>query len=556
MRHPPQLASRPMDLTATELHFATVFEAMADAFGDADAVVHGTERMLWSEYDDAAARIAGFLDANGIRTDQKVGLFLYNSNEYLTAQYATFKNRAVPVNVNYRYLDDELAYLLENADVEALFFHDSLADRVARVSDRLPKLRVMVQVPEQAERGTTGLVPGATWWSDAIAADPAPRRTRSADEVYMLFTGGTTGMPKGVMFKMGDFVNRMLGGCYAYRGWTPPASPADILPFARAHADQGARRVSIPACPLMHGTGMWLGAIYAHLLGGSVVTLAGHHFDADHLWRVAEQERADSITIVGDAFARPMLDALDRAAAAHRPFKLDDLRVIQSSGVMWSAEVQNGLLHHLDVRLADSMGSTEAGMARRIVTRGTPIETAVFELLPTSRVFTEDGREVVAGSSEIGKLAAGACVPLGYYKDPEKSAATFPTIAGNRYTVAGDWASVDDRGRVVLLGRGSNCINTGGEKVFPEEVEEAMKRLPDVEDCLVVGVPDPRFGERVVAVVALRPESAASGDALMAELRGRISSYKAPRTVHVVERIARAANGKADYAWARSVAIP
>ena len=269
MRHPPQLASRSMDLTATELHFATVFEAMADAFGDADAVVHGTERMLWSEYDDAAACIAGFLEANGIGTDQKVGLFLYNSNEYLTAQYATFKNRAVPVNVNYRYLDDELAYLLENADVEALFFHDSLADRVARVSDRLPKLRVMVQVPERAESGTTGLVSGATWWSDAIAADPAPRRARSADEVYMLFTGGTTGMPKGVMFRMGDFVNRMLGGCYAYRGWTPPASPADILPFARAHAEQGARRVSIPACPLMHGTGMWLGAIYAHLLGGS-----------------------------------------------------------------------------------------------------------------------------------------------------------------------------------------------------------------------------------------------------------------------------------------------
>lgn len=547
-----------MGLDDMELHFGTVFEAIADTFGDGDAVVHGSQRLSWTGYDEAAARVAGFLDSHGVGLDQKVGLFLYNSNEYLVAQNGAFKNRAVPVNVNYRYLDDELAYLLENADVQALFFHASLADRVARVADRLPKLRVLVQVaehsPDDAAAAVVPLVPGAVAWADVLAVAPAPRRARSADEIYMLFTGGTTGMPKGVMFRMGDFVNRMLGGCYAYRGWVPPTTPADIVPFASARRADGARRVSIPACPLMHGTGMWLGAMYAHLLGGSVVTLPGHHFDADQLWQVAQDERADAITIVGDAFARPMLDALDRAVAEGRPYALDDLRVIQSSGVMWSAEVQQGLLRHLDVRLADSMGSTEAGIARRIVTRGAPIETAVFELLPTSRVYTEDGRPVVPGSGEMGKLAAGACVPLGYYKDPEKSAATFPTIDGTRYTVAGDWASLDDQGRVALLGRGSNCINTGGEKVFPEEVEEAMKRLPDVEDCLVVGMPDPRFGERVVAVVELRAGAGASEVELMAELRDRLASYKAPRTIHVVERIARAANGKADYAWAKSVA--
>ena len=538
-----------------ERHFATMFEAIADEFGSDDALVHGDARHSWLEYDALAARFAGFLDAQGIGHDQKVGLFLYNSNEYPIAQYGAFKCRAVPVNVNYRYLDDELAYLLENADVEVLVFHDSLADCVARVAGRLPQLRVLVQVPEHG-MAPADLVPGAVRWSHALAADSMPRQQRSADDLYMLFTGGTTGMPKGVMFRMGDFVNRMLGGCYAYRGWAAPTADDDVVAFAVQQRAAGARRVGIPACPLMHGTGMWLGAIYVHLLGGSCVTLTGHRFDADELWRVAQVERADAITIVGDAFARPMLDALDRAVAAGQPYELGELQVIQSSGVMWSAEVQTGLLRHLDVRLADSMGSTEAGIARRIVTRGSPIETAVFELLPTSRVFTEDGREVQPGSGETGRLAAGASVPIGYYKDPQKSAATFPTIGGSRYTVAGDWASLDEHGRVVLLGRGSNCINTGGEKVFPEEVEEAMKRLHDVEDCLVVGVPDERFGERVVAVVALRPESAATPEMLLEDLRGRISSYKAPRTVHVVEQIARAANGKADYGWARTVALP
>ena len=536
---------------STELHFGTLFEQIADIIGDGPALVHGEDRRSWSGFDDAAARLASFLADLGLAPDAKVALYLFNSNEYLVAQFAAFKQRLVTVNVNFRYLDDELAYVLDNSDAEVLVYHASLADRVAAVQSRCPRVKAWVEVDERVVRRHTG-VTRSLRWDDIIASHgPADRMIRSEDDVYMLYTGGTTGWPKGVMFRMADFVHRLLAG-YSFRGLAVPTDGASLLHSVRVLHDRGEAWTSIPACPLMHATGLWLGSFYAQIMGGSTVTLTGRRFGAAELWSAAQDEQANSITIVGDAFARPMLEELDRAAAAGKPYDLRWLRIIQSSGAMWSAEVQRGLLGHLDVTLMDSMGSTEAGMGRRLATRTSTITTAAFDLLASTRVITDDLRLVEPGSGEVGRIAASSSVPLGYYKDPVKSAATFPVIDGVRYALAGDHATVAADGSLVLLGRGSNCINTAGEKVFPEEVEEALKRHGDVVDALVVGLPDPVYGERIAAVVALRQGAAVHRDDLLAHVRSQLAGYKVPRMLIVVPEVTRAANGKADYAWARA----
>jgi 3-oxocholest-4-en-26-oate---CoA ligase len=544
---------------SVRLHFADLFEAVAEQFPAVEALVHtgakghaggGRLAFTWEEYDLAAARLAGFLHDHGVGQDSRVALFLHNSPWYLIAQFAVFKQRGVPVNVNYRYLADELAYVVDNADAEVVFYSGSLADRVEAARSRCPGVRAWVQVDD---RDRSELLAGSLDWSVIQAAYPAAERIeRSEDDHYMLYTGGTTGMPKGVVFRMGDFVQRMFTG-YFYRGWPVPAGADDVVPQAIAHTNAGDRRVSLVGCPLMHGTGMWLGAFYPHLMGGTTVTLSGRGFDPDELWTVAAAEQADAITIVGDAFAGPMLAALDRAEAAGTPYDLRSVRIIQSSGVMLSAETQRGLLRHLDVRIVDSMGSTEGGMARRIADRRTPIETATFELLPGTKLITDDGRVVQPGSGDVGRIAASAVVPLGYHKDPEKSARTFVEIDGVRHAMAGDYAALDGDGRLVLLGRGSNCINTAGEKVFPEEVEEALKRHALISDALVVGIPDPGgYGQLIAAVVAA---DAGRIDAEMVKthMNAQLAGFKHPRRLVFVSEVQRTASGKADYPWAESL---
>ena len=534
------------------LHFADIFTRTASAFGDDPALRHGDRRWTWTEFHEQAVRIATYLAHQGVGPGDRVGILMYNAPEYLIAQYGIFLRRAVPVNMNYRYLGDELAYLLHDSSASVVFAHEDLVARVHGVRGRTPLLRKVVSVAEDGH--PVGQVPSDTTWTECLRAyDVGVVLPGSEDDTYMLYTGGTTGLPKGVVFRMTDFVRRSFTG-YLYRGWDVPTDD-DLMTAIDQHREQGDRRVSIPACPLMHGTGMWLGAFYAHLMGGCVVTLPGRSFDASAMWATAVAVGADAITIVGDAFAKPMLDALDQAHEAGAPFELSAMRVIQSSGVMWSAEVQTGLLRHLDVSLVDSMGSTEGAMARRIVHRGVPIETARFEPLAGTKLIAENGTVVPKDSSARGRIAASTVVPLGYFNDPEKSAATFVDIDGVRHAMAGDWAVWADDGALVLLGRGSNCINTAGEKVFPEEVEEAMKRHPAIVDCLVVGLPDDRFNERVAAVISLEPSMAGATDAeaLVADVRTWLSSYKLPRTVLIVDRIERAANGKADYAWAKAV---
>ena len=536
-----------------DIHFATLWEAYADAIGDVPAVIMGDRRFSWREYDDRAARVAAAMSAAGLGPDDKAGLYLYNSNEYLEAHYASFKQRIVPINVNFRYLGGELEYLLDNADCKALFYHSSLADRVAEVAGRLPKLVLLVEVDD----GPAPVdVPGKVRYEDLVAAnDPAPRIERQPSDVYMLYTGGTTGMPKGVMYTMGELS----------RGFTVNGTSAVglvlgddwrelVKDVARQRAESGPY-ISAPCCPLMHGTGMWIGAMMPHCVGGTVALLTGRKFEADELLEMVERERVNTAVIVGDAFARPIADALDAARRSGRNYDTSSLTRMTSSGVMWTMEVKNRLLDHMpQAMLVDAMGSTEGGMATSVTTREMRAETAKFAMNPTTKVFDDDDVEVLPGDGRTGKVANGGLTPFAYFKDPEKSARTFRVIDGVRYSFPGDLATFDENGQLVLLGRGSQVINTAGEKVFPEEVEEAVKRFPGVRDCLVVGLPDDKFGQVVIAVASLETGVQAKDGDVVAFVKTQLSGYKAPKSVVFVADVPRAPNGKADYPGAKKLA--
>ena len=536
-----------------EKQFATIWESIADSIGDSPAVTQGTVTRTWSEYDQRAARIASALVDAGLQPQSKVGLYLYNSNEYLEAQFATFKFRGVPVNVNYRYLDEELLYLLDNSDAEALFFHSSLGDRVARVVDRLPKLKLLVEVSDDGEHHVVSAVPYNTLVADY---DPMPRITRDEDDIYMLYTGGTTGMPKGVMYQMGSLAEGFVNGGLAFIGMTPPSEFSQLTKTVRdAHAN-GIRPITIPGCPIMHGTGMWIGAMMPQSGGAHVVTLQKRSFDAHELFQVIQDKKATLAVVVGDSFVKPMIRALDEATAKGTSYDASSLKMIASSGVMWTSEVKEALLERIEhVVLLDAMGSSEGSMGTSISMKGVPPKTAKFAVAPTTKVFTEDDREVQPGSGEIGKVAAGGAVPIGYYKDPEKSSKTFRTINGVRYSFPGDMATVEADGSLTLLGRGSQVINSAGEKIFPEEVEEAVKRVDGVLDCLVVGIDDEKFGQAVTAVASLSPGAKVEEATIIANVKTQLAGYKAPKRVIFVTQIPRAPNGKADYKTARDMAI-
>jgi len=529
-----------------QVHFANIWEDIADKVSDRTALIHAYERVSWREHDEQAARLAQAFIELGLQPDSKVALYLYNGIEYVTAQYAAFKMRGVPINVNYRYSEGELLYLLDNSDAEVLCFHSSLGDRVAKVLPKAAKLRAVIEVDDAPAGVDSEHVEGALRWHDVLAShEPAARIEGQPDDIYMLYTGGTTGMPKGVMYTHGVFPIAIAGFGAAISGLTPPTNVDELLALGD---ELDAPPVWLAACPQMHGTGMWLGTMAPLLLQGSVVTLTNRSFDAHELWQAVEREGVSVVVIVGDAFAKPMLRALDE-----KGYQAPSLKTIVSSGVMWSTEVKEGLLKHLDVTLYDGLGSTEGAMGTTISTRAGVGTTAKFTTNPAVKVVTEDGRSVEPGSDEIGMVAA-ISASLGYFKDPEKSARTFMVIDGVPHSLPGDWAKVAADGSLILLGRGSNCINTGGEKVFPEEVEEAVKANPVVYDCLVVGVPDERFGERIVAVVSLQPGASANEASIIEGATEHIARYKLPKSVIIVDRVQRAPNGKADYPWAREVA--
>ncbi|QUD89483.1 acyl-CoA synthetase [Phenylobacterium montanum] len=531
-------------------HLAALWELIAGAIPDEVALINGEARRSWRQFETRAASLASGLLAAGLGPDAKVAVYGLNSNEYLEAHFAAFKARAMPVNVNYRYGESELTYLLDNADAEALIFDARYGDKVAAIRSRLPRLRLLVEIDD----GTGRNLPGAVAYEALIRANRplAPIRYHE-DDVYMLYTGGTTGMPKGVMYAHRDLAQAMMLG-YDFMGEPRPATEHELILSVQRRIRAGTHSAGLAASPLMHGTGLWAGAFAMLNLGGAAVTIRSLHFDATELWRAVEQHRVTDMAIVGDVFARPMVSALREAQAAGRPFDLSSLRTIFSSGVMFSSEAKRGLLEFADVTLIDSMGATEGGMGSSIVNRTNPPgETAVFKMNATTKVFRDDGQEVKPGSGEIGMVANGGVAPIGYYKDPAKSAATFRVIDGHRYSFPGDYAQVAADGSIILLGRGSSCINTGGEKVFPEEVEEALKAHPSVDDCLVVGAKDERLGERVTAVVTAAAGRTVDEAELVAFARERLAGYKLPRQMVVADRIQRGPSGKPDYRWAKGL---
>ena len=532
-------------------HFADVFDTIALLVPDQIALINGDTHSSWRDFEERSARLANALVAAGLKPDAKTAIYAHNSNAYLEAQYASFKARTVPINVNYRYVEHELTYLFDNGDVEAVFFDAKFAPRLAAIRDQLPKLKLFVQIDD----GSGAALAGAQDFEALIANNaPLPRLDYSEDDIYMIYTGGTTGMPKGVMYRHGDLSAGIASALLGPEVVEP--SPEMLIAVVQALKEAGAAPISLPACPLMHGTGMWIGAFFAHFAGGAVATISDEKFDPHSIWSFIERKRVNAVAIVGDAFAKPMLAALREAEARGQHYDLTSLNVIGSSGVMFSSEVKRGLLDYIDVEIRDSIGSTEGAMGGSVVSRSLPpVDTAKFAFNPTTKVFNDRDEEVQPGSDEIGMIANGGVVPVGYFKDPEKSAKTFRSIAGVRYSFPGDFAQVTADGTLILLGRGSVWINTGGEKVFPEEVEEALKAHDDIWDALVVGVPDERFGERVVAVLSTKDGASVDEGELLDFARTRLAGYKMPRQLLFVETVQRAANGKADYKWAKEVAL-
>ena len=415
-----------------------------------------------------------------------------------------------PINVNYRYKEDELVYLLDNSDTEAVFFHGCYSSQIDLIKDKLPQVKAYIQIDD----GTEPLNDNAVFFNEIIKDfDPLPPQDRSEEEIYMLYTGGTTGMPKGVMYKQGGFVTSMLKTLKAM-GFEMPDDIDQLPEYVAKIKEANMLPKSLVACPLMHGTGMWLGAFLPMLTGGCVVSVPNLSFDADKLWEEVERSKISSIVIVGDAFAKPMLESLNKAKEAGKPYDISSVMLIISSGVMWSSEVKKALLEHHDMMLMDTMGSTEGGMGASITSRAMPTETAKFRLNPGTVI-----------------------------------------VNGVRYSFPGDYATINEDGTINLLGRGSNCINTAGEKVYPEEVEEAIKLSESVYDCLVVGLDDEKFGQRVVAVVSLNKNSDISEQDLTDFTKTKISGYKAPKNILFVDEVKRAPNGKANYKWAKAEAI-
>ena len=536
-----------------EAQYASVWERNSDVIPDKIALICGDNEVTWKEYDDRAAKLASLLTNSGLGDNSKVGLYLHNSNEYLEAQYSVFKIKGVPINVNYRYKEEELIYLLDNSDSEAVFFQSCYAEQIESIKDKLPKVKLYIQVDDNSKE----TLDFAQDYESAISEfQPMERQERSEDNIYMLYTGGTTGMPKGVMYQHGGHLKGMLNTAGAW-GLIPVQEKIDVDSVAlevKKLADEGRLPISIPACPLMHGTGMWLGAIIPHLVGGTVVTLPNLGFDPDGLLKEVEKRKANNIVIVGDAFAKPIMDALDKAESEGSPYNLESINTVISSGVMWSSEVKQGLLKHHDMVLVDAMGSTEGGMGSSRASRDNPAETAKFVLNPGVIVITDEGELVEPGSDKTGKIGTSGLVPLGYFKDEKKSAETFKEFQGVRYSFPGDYAKVEADGTITLLGRGSNCINTAGEKVYPEEVEEAIKRNDDIFDCLVVGLQDDRFGQRVVALASYQDGKEIEEQELIAFTRDHLAGYKLPKQVLFVDEVMRAPNGKANYKWAQETA--
>lgn len=524
------------DVSGTGWNFADVWETVAETLPEGLAQVHGSRRYRWADFDRRADGVANALLEAGLGRQDKVALSLYNSPEYLEVVFGALKVGLVPVNTNYRYGVEELCYVWGNADVVAVVFHGALQESVASARKRLPGIRLWLHVDDGTYQCPSWAIP----YEAVVETAPGRMRPpwgRSGDDLLLIYTGGTTGLPKGVMWRQHDLYN-------ASNTSKDPIDPdLDRVRGRVSTADSGV--VGLPAAPLMHGTGF----VFATTIlneGGTVVTLSGRRFDAEELLDTLDRERVTALSIVGNAFCRPIVDALD---AEPRRWNLTDLKVVASAGMAWSPDVKERLLGHVpEVLLVDLLNSSEAsGMGRSISAgKGRSVNSG-FKLGKNVIVVDENDQQVVPGSGTIGQIAVRGHLPLGYYKDPEKTAATFRRVGGERCSFPGDYARVERDGTITFLGRGSTTINSGGEKIFTEEVEETLTTFPAVRDAVVVGVPHERFGQVVAAVVEAAPGAECSAEQLKAHVRAHLASYKAPHHIMFVDSVPRGSSGKADY---------
>ncbi|MFG3346008.1 acyl-CoA synthetase [Streptomyces sp. NPDC048018] len=535
-----------------EYNLADLFESVVDVVPDREALVYvdhpgtGAERRLtYAELDSAANRLAHHLLDAGLRPGEHLGLHLYNGVEYLQTVLACLKARLVPVNVNYRYVKEELVYLYRDADLAALVFDAEFGERVAAALPQTEKLRHLVRVGTPSEGAPP--VPGCVAFTEAEAAGSADRgfAPRSPDDLFIIYTGGTTGMPKGVMWRQEDlFFAGLFGGDPSGE---PVKRPEEL---AERVAAGGAGLTFFPTPPLMHGTSTLTSFIAFNY--GQRVVIHRKYVPAEVL-RTIEKEKVSSVSLVGDAMLRPLVDAL------HGPLKdtdLSSLFSLSSSGAIMSDTVRAQFQALApNVLLLNNFGSSESGSNGRATDDSGPAKGFRLHVNERTQVVDPATHEPV-GVGEIGRLAQRGHVPLGYYNDRAKTAETFFQKGDERWVLLGDMATVDEQGIVTVLGRGSQCINTGGEKVYPEEVEQALKSHPDVYDALVAGVPDAKWGSHVAAVVQLR-HGAAPLDlaAIQSHCRTRLAGYKVPRQLVLADAIQRSPSGKADYRWARSVAV-
>ena len=532
-------------------NIADLFERAVDAVPDRVAVICDGRRLTFKEFDEEANRLANHLRAQGFGHGDHIGIYGQNSLEWIVSMVAAFKIRAVPININFRYVEDELVYLFDNADLVVLIHGREYVDRIAAVQARVPGLRHLIAI-EDGTDGDLDLV-GSISWADALDAAGAerPQIERGDDDEYVLYTGGTTGMPKGVVWRHEDVFYALGGGVDAYTNERVTHGHQ----LAEKAAASEAPMVSFNIPPLMHGAAQW-GALRFLFEGNTVVFIS--RFDPETVWATIEAEKATTIVITGDAMARPLVETL---SANPDRWDLSSLFVVSSSAVVFSPSLKEQLFDLLpDIIIVDAIGSSESGMNGMVVQTkgqtmnhggGGPTVSAGRDAV----VLDDDLKPLEPGSGQVGRLARGGNIPIGYYKDPVKTASTFVTGPdGTRYVVAGDFARLEADGTITLLGRGSACINSGGEKIFPEEVESVLKTHPDVYDVLVVGVADERWGQTVCAVVQPRKGSTPELKALSDHARASLAAYKVPRHLVICDEIVRSPSGKPDYPWATEMA--
>jgi acyl-CoA synthetase (AMP-forming)/AMP-acid ligase II len=529
-----------------DVGFGTIWEAVTDRLPDIPAITEPGRTFSRAEFDERASRLAAAFADAGVGPGDTVACYLYNGSAYLETVFAAFKLGAVPINANYRYTGPELASLLADADARVLVFSASLAANVGTVAEQVPTLKLLVRAGDD----DAPAVAGSQDLEDLLAThDPRPHRPRPGTDRLFMYTGGTTGRPKGVIWQHADLLHSLTLATY---GPLDRARPESLEEAVEAAVDARARDLSpttMPVVPLMHGTGLF-NTIGALLVGGHIVFPPPGRLDPRQVWETVAAHAVRVIIVAGDAVSRPLVDELSRAESEGRPHDLSSLRSILSSGTALSDEVKEAFHRRTSVTITDALASSEGGPFAFAITRSVDDLPSRFMPVPATKVFGDDDAEVRPGSGEVGVLSYCGPLPLGYHKDAAKSSATFRVIDGIRWSQPGDLVEVRADGSIRFLGRGSGVINTGGEKVHPAEVEDALMSHPAVRDAVVVGVPDPTWGERVAAIVAVGTGSVTQEE-LIEHLRPQVAGYKIPRSIQVIDELPRTPTGKIEMAWAQ-----